>query len=198
MNLKIAQMHASEEPYADHEEGHRQLVHEPETSHLQGGIVLFNYDHVIALEAMKTNFKTYNTVCPRSTTIRTGGRGISEGEVVQGQKKQVERIRGVLGCISSSTLTKAVDDLVLDYEPWVQKITEADAVLEAASLKDSESRAAVRGGRMTRNSQRAHYERYFSLSEEHRAILHGSKLSCVGMGSVLSDRSGEDLALRRI
>ena len=183
-------MLALEEPSADHELGHKELVHEPETSHLHGGIVLFNYDHAIASEAVKTNIQSFVESGPCFLTIRTERRGISEGETVQGQKNHIGRVRSILEYTSPVASWKGADELVLDYMPWIRNIDTADAVLEAASLQENESRASGRGGRMTRNSQRALYQRYFSLSEEHRTMLHGSKLSDVGMGSALAGCSG--------
>lgn len=183
---------ALEDTSEDYELGHKQLTHDPEISHLQGGIVTFNKDHAIALEAMEKNIHSFKTSGPRFVTIRSERRGIREREIIEGQKKHAERIRGILGCISWMNLTKGMEELVLDYVPWVQTMDEADAVLEANALKDSENRVVGRGGRMTRNSQRAHYERHFSLSEEHRTVLHGSRLSGVGMGNEISGCAGAD------
>ena len=40
--------------------------------------------------------------------------------------------------------------------------------MEAATISEHQTRAATRGGRTTRNSQRVQYERYLCLDEETR------------------------------
>ncbi|KAH8118307.1 hypothetical protein DFH11DRAFT_1566743 [Phellopilus nigrolimitatus] len=177
----LLEIYRAEGPSSDDELGYRRLVHESATTHLQGGIALYNYDNAIAEEVAHCARAAIGGEAPSSglgniTFTRTeGGRMPSASELLRARTSYYTRVSGVLNRIVP-VWTESVNALMLDYEPWVRVIDRVDALQETAALKETEARSAVRGGRMTRNSQRMYYQRYFDLDDEQRKVLRDNGL----------------------
>lgn len=163
----------------DLEVGYHHVMAEPAIMHLQGGIPIFNRDESIAQEAMYCakkmvgiNNRMPDSGSGPSASLRTDERiALSTSALPEQRSRFLSRISDVLESVMPAVSLRAVDELVLDYEPWVRKMDEADGVLEAAAMREMEARAAMRVGRLTRNSQRQKYTRYFNLTEGQRACL---------------------------
>ena len=97
-------------------------------------------------------------------------------EVLLERTGHFARVSGVLEKIVPVAIRQSVDGLILDYEPWVRMIDRSDTEVEAAGMKESETRRGARGGRNTRNSQRTQYQRYFDVGEEERSDWQASGL----------------------
>ena len=78
------------------------------------------------------------------------------------------RTASVLDKVISTPWRQAVEVMMLDYEPWVRAIDRSDTEQEKIAASEAGMRAVVHGGRVTRNSNRAVYERYFELGGDER------------------------------
>ena len=171
-------------PSSDHEVGYRCLEYEPEDPHLQDGIILYNHDEAIATEAI---------LCARRLVGCDGAcAGAGEARPEDGWKptykdfldsrsRHFACVTSILNGIIPLVSRESVNGLVLDYEPWMRSIDRSDMMYEAASQKEAEARTGLRGGRTTRNSQRAQYQRYFELDSEERRRweMSGLMVDCV-------------------
>jgi hypothetical protein len=195
----------------DDEVGYTQLECDLDGNHLQDGIVLYNWDEAITIEASCSIKRQIGALlhgpgCGDVSNARSGTRKeLRGGGGLEGRKLPLPhdravhftRVTGVLDKVVGNHVWRrtSVNELMMDYEPWVRWIDRSDGVHEKIAADEAErrSRSAVHGGgRLTRNSQRMGYQRYFELGEDERRNWDESGLSLssssMRMGGVEAER----------
>ena len=151
-----------------------------EDLHLQDGLAFFNNDEAFTAEASASVKRLIGAVRlgkdpshERHLEARAQPKGF---HILRDRAVHLARATSVLDKIVSSASRQTLDALFLDYEPWVREIDRSDSNQEKIAAEEAEMRAANFGGRMTRNSNRAVYERYFQLDDEERRAWQESGL----------------------